>query len=270
MDARNQESSWRSPQVALAIFYLLIVAGAVVVSSLIENGHGLFGLSEVWGVAIVAGLAVALLILATQAVFNAMRPAPKSINLRQKSKVSPDEWFAVLEEAEHEIYIAGHSMGYWCSKSNRARFRSNLQRVLAGGGEVTLAMLDLGSPLIGPLREATDRDYSRRIEESRPVLEELRHSLSKEERDRLRIKMISDHVGLPYTVVGNERRLLTATYLARSDSDSMPCIDLERDSEEGRAIYDDFHKLADTQRAPGHGAAGDSGLLSRLRRERSG
>ena len=53
-------------------------------------------------------------------------------------------------------------------------------------------------------------------------------------------------------VVGNEQRLVTATYLASSDSDDVACFELERSSQPAAAVYDDFHKLA---------AAGEPAIL---------
>lgn len=72
------------------------------------------------------------------------------------------------------------------------------------------------------------------------------------------------------------RRLVTATYLARTDSDDMPCFELGRDDEAALAIYDDLHKLAGLGApastpaiAPGAAPRGvGARLLGRSRRRR--
>jgi hypothetical protein len=77
------------------------------------------------------------------------------------------------------------------------------------------------------------------------VLAELRAELQPAARDRLTISVLSEHPTLPYMVVGNERRLVTPTYLCSTDSDDIACLELERSSAAATAVYDDFHKLAD-------------------------
>jgi hypothetical protein len=238
---------------ALGCFLVLIVAAVLIASSVIEHGKGILGISEQFSLIVLAPLIVALLLLAARVIWmgtggeiasrQSLRTTARKVP--QKAEISSNEWFKVLTEARQEFYIAGHSMGRWCSKSNKARFFSELRRLLGERGEVTLVMLGARSPQLEPLKKATGRDYLSRIRESRRVLLELESSLDEGERTRLRIRMLEDHVLLPYMVVGNEQRLLTATYLARTDSESMPCVELPRGSETGRAIYDDFHKLAE-------------------------
>jgi hypothetical protein len=67
-------------------------------------------------------------------------------------------------------------------------------------------------------------------------------------------------------VVGNETRLVTATYLARTDSDDMPCFELGRGGDAALAIYDDLHKLADLG-APASTPAIAPGAAAALRRD---
>ena len=106
-------------------------------------------------------------------------------------------------------------------------------------------MLDPESTQLPILKQATGTDYRARITESIPILEELQSTLDPQHSVRLKVTQIKGDGAIPYMVVGNERRLLTASYLARTDSDDMPCIELVRETESARAIYDDFHKLAD-------------------------
>ena len=68
-------------------------------------------------------------------------------------------------------------------------------------------------------------------------------TLSPEQRARLKISLLADRY-LPYMLVGNEHRLITATYLASRNSEEMPCLTLARASDAARAIFDDFYALA--------------------------
>jgi hypothetical protein len=235
----------------IVLFLAIGMAAVLIGSSLIEHGHGMLGISEGFSLAILTPVivafvlaAVGLLWRATSGEFAAPAPPVGTPLPRQKHELRSDEWFGLLTDARYEFYIAGHSMGLWCSASNRERFTGELRRILAAGGKVTLVMLGAGSPQLGLLHAATGTDYSDRIAQSRLVLGELEGSLDELHRRRLRVTMLSGPAPIPYMVVGNEKRLLTATYLARTDSEAMPCLELGRDSEPGRAIYDDFHKLA--------------------------
>jgi hypothetical protein len=167
------------------------------------------------------------------------------IRVSPKSGLSSDEWLEVLTRARHEFYIAGHSLGRWCSPTHREVFESNIARILIGSGSVRLVMLDLDCPQLERLKRATGTDYSDRVRQSMLVLENFVCRLSGDQRSRLTISILKDHMALPYMVVGNERTLITATYLASRDSDEVPCLELDRRSDAAIAIYDDFCKLAD-------------------------
>jgi len=263
-----------------AIYAVLIVAGTLLASSLIHDGHGMLGISSAVSVGIViavaGGLVVALL-GAIRSLTEPVGPAAGSTSpnvsaegSRRKCDLEFEEWFAFLEEAEKEFYVAGHTMGKWCDPSRRGAFVARIRRLLAADGTVTLVMLGPDSPQVPILFAATGKNYSGRIADTSAVLTELRGSLDPAQRARLRVKQLDDHGAIPYMVVGNETRLVTATYLARTDSDDMPCIELDRGDEAARAIYDDLHKLAgvgpasptDPSRPTGRGAR----LLGRARR----
>jgi hypothetical protein len=170
---------------------------------------------------------------------------PGLIRLSPKSSLSSDEWLQVLTQAKHEFYVAGHTLGKWCSATHREVFESNIARILKRSGSVRLVLLDLDSPQLERLKRATGTDYSDRVRQSTQVLEVFVGRLSADERSRLTISILKDHMALPYMVVGNERTLITATYLASRDSDEVPCLELDRLSDAAIAIYDDFCKLAD-------------------------
>jgi hypothetical protein len=152
----------------------------------------------------------------------------------------------VLQTAKTEFYVAGHSLGKWCSASNSPEFMSHVRRILDSDGRVILVMLDPLSPQIRRLQLATSVDYTRRIDTSLGVLADLTAGLTATARSRLTIAVLEDHMTLPYMVVGNESRLITATYLGSTDSDDVPCLELERSSGAASAVYDDFRKLAET------------------------
>lgn len=235
--------------VVSACYAGLICAVVLILSSLIHHGHGMLGVSSAFSIGIVAGIGAAAVLGLGRLIAHETAPGPAFEGCevrpsRRKCELEFDEWFAILEEAKSEFYVAGHTMGKWCDRSRKDIFLSQLRRILATGGNVTLVMLGPRSPQLPILKQATGKDYSARIADTASVLDELAASLAPEHRAGLRVKKLEDEGAIPYMVVGNEWRLVTATYLARTDSDDMPCIELERENESARAIYDDFHKLA--------------------------
>jgi hypothetical protein len=184
-------------------------------------------------------------------------PAPVSgpdleglLGARAKNALGSSDWLQLLKDADKEFYIAGHSLGKWCSPTNREQFKSHITRILTSEGRVTLVMLDPGSPQLDRLQRATSVDYRDRIQTSLVVLGELAARLPDDQRRRLTISALGDDLALPYMLVGNEHRLFTSTYLASSDSDDIPCLQLERSSDAATAIYDDFRRLADAGASP--------------------
>jgi hypothetical protein len=154
------------------------------------------------------------------------------------------EWFEFLLTARSEFYIAGHSLGRWCYASNQDEFKSHVRRILESKGRVTLVMLDATSPEIERLRQATSVDYTDRIDTSLRVLAELCVELEPSALGRLTISALPGGMMLPYMVVGNEQRLVTATYLGSTDSEQVTSLEFERSCDAAKAVYDDFHKLA--------------------------
>jgi hypothetical protein len=166
------------------------------------------------------------------------------VPLRPKSALKGLEWTKVLTDARSELYIAGHSLGTWCDTDNRERFTTELARILRHG-TVTLVILHPESQALARLYEATSTNYSANVRHSLQILKEFLRRLPPEHRPRLRITLLEDPLSLPYMVVGNEHTLITATYLATRHSDEMPCFKLDRKSDGAKAIYNDFHKLAE-------------------------
>lgn len=233
-------------------FVGLIVGMFLLLYPIIDGGHGILGIDSTVSIAVIGSVvAVALVGLLQTIRRRTSHPQDRGAKgdearpPRRKCELGFDEWFALLKEAEREFYVAGHTMGKWCDRSRKDGFVNHVRRILADEGTVTLVMLDPESPQLPILKQATGTDYKARIAESVPLLEELRSRLDPQHKARLKVTRIKGDGAIPYMVVGNERRLLTASYLARTDSDDMPCIELARESESARAIYDDFHKLAD-------------------------
>jgi hypothetical protein len=236
----------------------VIVATTLGISSLIHQGHGMLGISSTVSLGIIGSLGatafVGLLAVIWRLADSNSVPLPRPIEAarndglattsRRKCDLEFEEWFAFLERAQKEFYVVGHTMGKWCDPSRRGAFVSEIQRLLAAKGRVTLVMLGPKSPQVPILRGATGKDYSSRIADTDAVLTELESSLAPAHKRRLRVSRLEDDSAIPYMVVGNEERLVTATYLARTDSNDMPCIELVREDEAARAIYDDLHKLA--------------------------
>jgi hypothetical protein len=237
--------------IAIAVPALLFIATGVVAIALL--GHGT---TEPLGSALAIGTLsslVAAMIISAVRVIVAVRPQPSPneshvaglVRVTSKKAITSKEWLQVLQTAKSEFYVAGHSLGKWCSASNCDEFKSHVRRILDGNGRVTLVMLDPASPQIARLQLATAVDYTSRIHTSLRVLADLCGELQPAARARLKVSVLKDHPTLPYMVVGNEQRLVTATYLGSTDSDDVACLELELSSDAAAAVYDDFHKLAE-------------------------
>lgn len=175
---------------------------------------------------------------------------PGLIRATPKHSRTAKEWFDFLVTARSEFFIAGHSLGRWCSASNEDEFKSHVRRILGNKGRVILVMLGPSSPQIQRLLDATSADYTDKIHTSLRVLAELRAGLEPSALDQLTISALEDDLMLPYMVVGNEQRLVTATYLGSTDSEQMTTLELERSCDAAKAVYDDFRKLAAAGKRP--------------------
>jgi hypothetical protein len=239
-------------RIQIAVPAVLFVFTAAFIAALVF-GHGTSQpLGSALGIGTLSSLAATLIMSLAKTVTEAQGEAqtnraafPGLLRISTKSQFESDDWLQLLRNAKTEFYIAGHSLGRWCSPSNRDEFKTNIQRILNRNGSVTLVMLAPTSAQIALLQRATSVDYRDRIHTSHCVLAELCAELQPSVRNRLRISVLADHPALPYLVVGNEQRLVTATYLASSDSDDVACLELERSSRAATAVYDDFHKLAE-------------------------
>jgi len=232
-----------------AVFALLfILTGVVAVAVLTHGSHEPLGTTVAIGT--LGSLLASLIVSGARVVAN-VQPhrtptdshVPGLIGIRAKHSITADEWLDLLRKANTEFYVAGHSLGKWCSTSNRDDLKSHVRRVLEKG-RVTLVMLDPSSSQIERLKRAVSVDYTARINISLMVLGELWAELPPSSRARLRVAVLTDHLTLPYMLVGNERRLVTATYLGSTDSDNVTCLELDRSCEAATAVYDDFCDLA--------------------------
>lgn len=233
---------------AIVLALLFVITGVVAVAFLDSGGDAPLG--STLAIGILTSLASSMFLAAIGAVI-ALRPESSSdmwqldgvVRVASKAAITSEDWLRILEKADTEFYVAGHSLGKWCSASNEARFKNHVRRILESEGRVTLVMLDLQSSQIARLRQTTSVDYTPNIRTSLQVLADLCAELQPAARSRLRICGLRDH-GLPYMLVGNERGLVTAAYLGGSNRDSVACLELERPSEAAAAVYDDFHALA--------------------------
>lgn len=240
-------SDWTKATVAV----LLVVAiGSVVGIYAFLQNHDPF--ESALAVAVLTGLVAIALASVIGSIF-AFRPnahrdtldaGGQLVALRPKCALTHADWLRVITVAVSEVYIAGHSLGKWCDEEHRARFTSELARIL-DAGKVTLVILHPDSQQLPRLQTATGTDYSERVRRSLEVLEAFVSRLPVEHRSRLKVSLLKDPLALPYMLVGNEHTLITATYLASRDSDEMPCLTLQRHSDAAVAIYNDFHALAD-------------------------
>ena len=123
---------------------------------------------------------------------------PGLIRAMPKHSRTAKEWFEFLVTARSEFYIAGHSLGRWCSASNQDEFKSHVRRILDSKGRVILVMLDPSSPQIQRLKQATSVDYTDRIHTSLRVLAELCAELEPSASARLTISALTDDMVLPY------------------------------------------------------------------------
>lgn len=229
----------------------VIVAAFLLLYPIVDGGHEILGIDPAISISVLCSLMAVAFVGLLQTIRRRTTRQQGTVGdvgaqaPRRKCELGFEEWFEILREAKSEFFVAGHTMGKWCDRSRKDGFVSHVRRILADEGTVTLVMLDPESPQLPILKRATGTDYSARIAESVAILDEFRSTLDPAHNARLKVTQIKGDGAIPYMVVGNERRLLTASYLARTDSDDMPCIELAFGSESAKAIYDDFHKLAD-------------------------
>lgn len=128
----------------VVVFSVLVVFGALVLF-VILSGRELPGLSYGLTVGIVGSAAASAYLTGLSHIFG--WPTSRSGHLKglrriaEKNALERADWFSLLTEAKREFYVAGHSMGLWCSPSNREEFVEELRRIVRGGGTVTLVML---------------------------------------------------------------------------------------------------------------------------------
>ena len=237
------------PRTAALVLGLISVLTCVTIYGFLTR-HNTLG--SLIATAVLGSLIAAAIISAGAAVLAASSPAISRpdgqldglLRITTKGAVGSEKWLTLLHNAKHEFFIAGHSLGRWCSASNEDTFTSNVTRILSAGGAVTLVFLAPGSPQLDRLHKACSTDYTERIRVSLQVLANLKARLSPEQLTRLTISVLNDHEALPYMLVGNEQALITSSYLASGDGEGMPCVQLLRDSDVAKVIYDDFRDLA--------------------------
>jgi hypothetical protein len=223
----------------LWIYLLVVIAVFTATITVIVLDHGskhALGPGLVAGV--VTSLVASLILSGVQLVSGRgpRQPPAEShvsglIKLTTKQRIETGEWLGLLEKAQAEFYVAGHSLGSWCRASHAERFKDHVVRIVSRNGRVTLVMLDPGSEQIKRLQQATGVVYTEKIKTSLRVMGEIWAELTPEAQSRLRVIVLPDHVSLPYMLAGNEHTLITATYLSSSDSDSVPCAVLQGSSE---------------------------------------
>jgi hypothetical protein len=224
---------------------LILIAVVVVI--------GVLAILESWGtVAFAAPLAISGIIAAGTVLALRRHPATRLVapgegdqlvGLRPKSALTRSEWLDVLTGADSEFYLAGHSLGRWCDKAHHQRFTTELARILQGG-TITLILLHPNSRQLPRLQKATRTDYSANLRRSLALLKGFIAQLPPEHRTKLTVSLLQDPHSLPYTLVGNQDVLITATYFATRDSEEVPCLTLKRESDTAVPIYNDFHALA--------------------------
>src|SRR4051812_15014021 len=177
---------------------LFVVTGAFIAALLL--GHSATEpLGSALGIGTLSSL-FATLIASLVRVVTAAQPDSSSagnafpglLRISAKNELTSDDWLQVLRTAKTEFYIAGHSLGKWCSATNRDEFKDHVERVLSNNGRVTLVMLAPDSAQIGLLQRATSVDYTGRIETSLSVLAELHARLQHGACDRLQISVLAD------------------------------------------------------------------------------
>lgn len=208
-------------EAAISVFASLVATGVLSLFASVQPGRG--SPSEM-----------------TRQVSTPQVSIPGLIRVLPKTAVTPGEWWRLLGEADHEFFLAGHSLGRWCGGTHGERFEERIIYILRKHGRVTLLTLGSGSPQLERLKQATGRDYTKAVKESRDFLRKLLARLDADQKARLVISVLPEHATLPYTVVGNEHTLMTATYLSSGDRDEVPCLEIARKSGAAISIYDDF------------------------------
>lgn len=160
-------------------------------------GHGIGPLGTTLAVGTVSSLVATMIVISHASSPPSARPRRSppvdlggSVGVKPKNAIASTEWLHVPQSAKQEFYIAGHSLGRWCSATNQEEFKDHLKRLLRKGGNVTLVILAPESPQIARLQKATSVHYRDRIRTSLAVLADLDASLNDGERRRLTISTL--------------------------------------------------------------------------------
>jgi hypothetical protein len=162
--------------------------------------------------------------------------------VKPKADYHPEEWRALLSEAEWTLVMVGHALDKWCRTDGlRKHFCEAIERVLGSGGEVHLLMLSRHSVRVEVARK---KNYGERVSETLAVLSELHAGLGVTERRGLHVYELAEELEMPYMAVANGRILIVAPYPATvQTSDGMPAITLAHDSEIAEAFRADIERL---------------------------
>jgi hypothetical protein len=232
--------SSRTRTATLILIAVLVVVGVL---AILEHYGPVASVAPLGISGIIAAGTVLALRRHPAATLTAPGEGDQLVGLRPKSALTRTEWLDVLTSAASEFYIAGHSLGKWCDKDHHELFMTELARILHQG-TVTLILLHPESRQLPRLKKATRTDYSANLKRSLQLLEGFIGQLPVAHRARLTVSLLNDPLALPYMLVGNEHKLITATYFATCDSEEVPCLTLKRKSDTAVPIYNDFHALA--------------------------
>jgi hypothetical protein len=164
--------------------------------------------------------------------------------IKAKGDYTPDEWLAVLRDAESLLIMVGHALDKWCrSEQLEAEFRDKVKDVLRRGGEVRMLMLAENAQRVPELRR---KEYADRVRHTLTVLAEISRELTPSERARLTVSCLGDRREMHYMAVANERFVITAPYpTTMQNSDPMPALTLGSESKIARELMVDIRSLLD-------------------------
>jgi len=169
------------------------------------------------------------------------------LGVKPKIAYSPEEWLAVLEQAEDRLILVGHALDTWCRPDFRLAFERTIIRIVSAHKPVELLMLPVdgaNTRLAGDLR---GQKYGERVETTLELLKQIRSKLDPANHRYLTVRTLHPELPMPYMLVGHQDTLITCSYPATSrSSNDMPTVKLDARSAAGRAMRDDLERLLST------------------------
>ncbi|RYY26148.1 MAG: hypothetical protein EOP62_11770 [Sphingomonadales bacterium] len=164
------------------------------------------------------------------------------ISVSDKRAHKPDYWFSILEAATSQLDMVGNSLSGWVHAEYRVRLKATVARILRGGGQVRIVLMDPDSDLAKAKTALLGKDYESAVRNFVNLLEELVHEFEESfDAGHLDIQLSKDD--LTYMMIDNGRDIFVSPYMAVTRADHPLVVQIEGGSGYAEGYRADFEKL---------------------------